>query len=111
MFIGELNVKTLYTSDVYQYMVCFFFHTRVGISQMLVMLNSLFKSCMYPHLTLGDYEKLWSAVTGGRGTGRGKKRTKPKDKEAVPTGFGEEFKEQINFSWKHKLIVLALILS
>ena len=39
----------------------------------------------------GDYEKLWGAVTGGRGTGRGKKRTKPKDKEAVPTGFGKKF--------------------
>lgn len=37
----------------------------------------------------GDYEKLWGAVTGGRGTGRGKKRTKSKDKEAVPIGFGK----------------------
>lgn len=52
MFIGELCVKTVYTSDVYQDMVCFFFHTRVGIGQMLIILNSLqFKYCMYSHLT------------------------------------------------------------
>ena len=43
-------------------------------------------------LPAGDYDKLWGAVTGGRGTGRGKKRTKPKDKEPVPTGFGNELR-------------------
>jgi hypothetical protein len=43
-------------------------------------------------LHAGDYEKLWGAVTGGRGTGRGKKRTKSKDKEAVPIGFGNDLR-------------------
>lgn len=49
-------------------------------------------------LHTGDYEKLWGAVTGGRGTGRGKKRTKPKDKEVIPTGFGND-KIHISFNF------------
>lgn len=73
--------------------------TQLGRSEitecLLCWIHCLHNVCI-PIWPLGDYEKLWDAVTGGRGTGRGKKRTKPKDKEAVPTGFGEEFKEQIS---------------
>ena len=57
-------------------------------SSLNVLSSDILKSRQLSNVT-GDYEKLWGAVTGGRGTGRGKKRTKPKDKETVPTGFGK----------------------
>lgn len=47
-----------------------------------------FVHCQLLSSVTGDYDKLWGAVTGGRGTGR-RKRTKPKDKEPLPTGFGK----------------------
>ena len=36
----------------------------------------------------GDYDKLWSAATGGRGTGRGRKKKRPQsvDKEMLKFG-------------------------
>lgn len=49
-----------------------------------------FSNCVFWFLVVGDYDKLWQAVSSGRGKGRtGKKKVAPKDVAGEFLGFGK----------------------
>ena len=64
-------------------------------SSILICLPDIFNVVSYI-----AYEKLWAAVTGGRGAGRGKKKvvTKGVDPELLKYGKSQDYPEKINDS-------------